>query len=69
MAEFGAEPVTCTLTGSARPGVAKERVLVKAGMAPGLLPQLTMEQLDGTQLFKVRMVGEWALEWAGRRPE
>lgn len=57
VAEFGAEPVRCTIVGSVSPGLAKERTLRAAVMPSeqqsGPLPPLTMEQLDGTTLFKV----------------
>lgn len=61
VAEFGAAPVRCTVVGSVAPGLAKERALRAAVMphepltAPGggVLPRLTMEQLDGSSLVKV----------------
>eukprot|EP00200_Dunaliella_tertiolecta_P013188 CAMPEP_0202393904 /NCGR_PEP_ID=MMETSP1127-20130417/93151_1 /ASSEMBLY_ACC=CAM_ASM_000462 /TAXON_ID=3047 /ORGANISM="Dunaliella tertiolecta, Strain CCMP1320" /LENGTH=500 /DNA_ID=CAMNT_0048996499 /DNA_START=1421 /DNA_END=2920 /DNA_ORIENTATION=- len=68
VAEFNSKPVRCVVTGSCVPGLVRERVLKQAmqpAMPEGdlegvsssassrvLLEGLTMEQLDGTQLFK-----------------
>ncbi|KAF5829844.1 hypothetical protein DUNSADRAFT_15429 [Dunaliella salina] len=70
VAEFNSKPVRCVVTGSCVPGLVRERVLRQAMQPAGpegdvegasssassrvLLEGLTMEQLDGTQLFKVR---------------
>jgi hypothetical protein len=63
LAEMGAEPRTCVLTGSALPGLARDRLLE---LATGTASP-TMEQLDGTALMKAakalnfptNLVGWW----------